>query len=456
LSLGARAVGGFSPAALFSAGEQGAWYDPSDFSTMFQDDAGVTPVTSVGQSVGRINDKSGRGNHATQPTAASRPVLGRVPVGGRRNLLTFTEQFDDAAWTKAATSIPVTNGTAPDGTATADTLQADGTSSQHYVNQSGVPNGSAHVFSVYAKAGTASFLNVQITGANLYAQWNVTTGVLVFSGAGTGTLTSTAQTSVGNGWHRLSVAFTQSSGSTQNVRLHVLDASADAPNPVTSSSGNILIWGAQLEVGTTATNYQRVVTALDVTQAGVPDCYYLSFDGTDDFMLTPTITPGTDKAQVFAGVRKLSDAGQGALAAFGDVGSGAGSFELGAPSGAAQPGYSASLRGNAGLGSWTYTTYTAPITNVVASLLDLADVTASGQNKAAARFNGLANAGTWSTGNAGVGNFGAYPLYIGRRNGTALPLNGQLFSLVVRFGANLPAATITQAEAFVNSKTGAY
>lgn len=68
-------------AALFSAGEQGVWYDPSDFSTMFQDSAGTTPVTAVGQPVGRILDKSGRGNHATQATAASRPVLQQDGTG---------------------------------------------------------------------------------------------------------------------------------------------------------------------------------------------------------------------------------------------------------------------------------------------------------------------------------------------------------------------------------------
>lgn len=66
---------GFSPASLFAAGEQGGWYDPSDFSSMYQDSAGTTPVTAVGQPVGRMNDKSGRGNHATQTTAGNRPVL---------------------------------------------------------------------------------------------------------------------------------------------------------------------------------------------------------------------------------------------------------------------------------------------------------------------------------------------------------------------------------------------
>lgn len=49
----------FSPAELFAAGEQGAWYDPSDFSTMFQDAAGTTPVTGVEQPVGLLLDKSG-------------------------------------------------------------------------------------------------------------------------------------------------------------------------------------------------------------------------------------------------------------------------------------------------------------------------------------------------------------------------------------------------------------
>lgn len=68
-------------AALFANGEQGAWYDPSDFSTMFQDSAGTTPVTAVGQPVGRILDKSGRGNHALQVTAAARPVLRQDGTG---------------------------------------------------------------------------------------------------------------------------------------------------------------------------------------------------------------------------------------------------------------------------------------------------------------------------------------------------------------------------------------
>ena len=47
----------WSPMALFAAGEQGAWYDPSDLSTLFQNSAGTTPVTALGQPVGLMLDK---------------------------------------------------------------------------------------------------------------------------------------------------------------------------------------------------------------------------------------------------------------------------------------------------------------------------------------------------------------------------------------------------------------
>ena len=72
-SRGSRS-GSFSIADLFAFSEQGAWYDPSDLSTLFQDSAGTTPVTASGQPVGLMLDKSGNGNHATQAISAKRPI----------------------------------------------------------------------------------------------------------------------------------------------------------------------------------------------------------------------------------------------------------------------------------------------------------------------------------------------------------------------------------------------
>ena len=86
-ALTAQAVTNSTPsvfAELFSSGQQGAWYDPSDFSALYQDAAGTVPVTAVGQPVGKAVDKSGRGNHATQATATARPVV--AEVSGKRSL----------------------------------------------------------------------------------------------------------------------------------------------------------------------------------------------------------------------------------------------------------------------------------------------------------------------------------------------------------------------------------
>jgi len=64
----------FDPVSLFASGEEGAWYDPADLNTLFQDTAGTIPVTASGQTVARINDKSGNGNHATQEIIWARPT----------------------------------------------------------------------------------------------------------------------------------------------------------------------------------------------------------------------------------------------------------------------------------------------------------------------------------------------------------------------------------------------
>jgi len=88
----------FTPATLFGTSDQGVWYDPSDYSTLFQDSAGTTPVTALEQPVGLMLDKSGKGNHATQPTATSRPV-----VSARKNILVNTEAL--ATQTRAVRAV---------------------------------------------------------------------------------------------------------------------------------------------------------------------------------------------------------------------------------------------------------------------------------------------------------------------------------------------------------------
>lgn len=63
----------WTPAALFADGQQGVWYEPKP-EYLYQDSAGTTPVTADGQPVGYMQDLSGNGNHATQSTAAAKPL----------------------------------------------------------------------------------------------------------------------------------------------------------------------------------------------------------------------------------------------------------------------------------------------------------------------------------------------------------------------------------------------
>lgn len=77
-----RLLSAFSPMRLLNGASAFAWYDPSDITTLFQDSAGTTPVTTTGQSVARMNDKSGNGIHAIQSGASSLCPTYQVDAGG--------------------------------------------------------------------------------------------------------------------------------------------------------------------------------------------------------------------------------------------------------------------------------------------------------------------------------------------------------------------------------------
>jgi hypothetical protein len=95
----------FDPALCVSAAwtptdlaSLGAWFDPSDLSTMFQDAAGTTPVTAAGQPVGLILDKSGNGHHASQSTSTARPLF---QIDGSGNAHLVFDGVDDYLSTAA-------------------------------------------------------------------------------------------------------------------------------------------------------------------------------------------------------------------------------------------------------------------------------------------------------------------------------------------------------------------
>jgi len=440
-------VSGFDPATFFASGEQGGWYDPSDFSTMFQDTAGTVPVTAVGQAVARINDKSGRGNHATQETLASRPLL-----SARVNLMSKTEQFNDGAWTKAQGTITATTETSPIGTPTANVLtQTAGqtTLARVFINNvvPSAPASTSFICSVYAKKGEKDFLAIgtdatAAAGSNSYSFFNIANGSLGAAASGH----SLSIADAGNGWYRCTLTAT-TRASVQNMTYYIGHADTSGSLTVTSS-GSTYIWGADLRAANDGVDlpvYQRVNTATDYDTAGFP--LYLNFDGVDDGMSTASIDfTATDKMTVLAGVRKLSDSAEGSVTELSaSLASNNGTLRLTAPEGAAAT-FGFTSKGTAAAIA-SVGSIASPATRVLTATADIAG------NFARIDVNGAD--GTPATTNQGSGNFGNYPMFIGSRNNATLRFNGRIYSLIVR-GAASTAGEITDAEAWVNGKTGAF
>ncbi len=65
------------------------------------------------------------GNHRIQATSASRTILAREPVGGRRNIRVQTETFSDSSYVKTRSTITDNAIVAPNGALTADKFVED-------------------------------------------------------------------------------------------------------------------------------------------------------------------------------------------------------------------------------------------------------------------------------------------------------------------------------------------
>lgn len=391
------------------------------------------------------------GSHAYTPSGAtaSRPVL-----SARYNLLTKTEQFDDAAWIKGAV------------TSSATKITPTVNNAYHNTRQTLTYVATGYRFVVEAKADGYQFLQLFLfSGANYFE------GIFNLSGAGsventsrnstwTGTRTITA---LADGYYRCTITVTEATAGSGGAQVGVSSTS----DPVVTYSGDgtsgILVRNADLRVandGVSLPVYQRVNTSTDYDTTNFP--MYLRFDGSDDYMLTGTITPGTDKAQVFAGVRKLSDAAAGLITELStgiDTNAGALAMFSSASDGTDRLSFSEEVRGAGNKSGVQGRVFTSPVSGVVSALLNITGTTEAA--KAALRINGatpttIFRSSTPTPTTPDTGNFLAYPLYIGRRAGTSLPYNGRLFGLIVRFGANLDNTQITNTETWMNGKTKAY
>ena len=435
------------PASLFAAGEQGAWYDPSDFTTLFQNAAGTTPVTAVEQPVRLMRDKSGRGNHATAPSDAARPVL-----RARYNQLTYSEQIDNADWQKSNITVTPNAILAPNSTLTADLIVENTVNGTHEITSfntlTATPANTSFVASIYVKraVGTRNLRFTGYSGANgLRAVFNLDTLSVTNGSFGTATYLSGTITSVGNGWFLCVV-----SGSIATASPYANWGMLSGSSSFYTGDGTsgLYFWGAQVVTVTDNTTiggrYQQIAAATSYDTSGFLP--YLAYDGASSAMATSAIDfTGTNKMSVFAGLTKLSDAAQTAVAELSaTIATNNGSFLLTAPNSAAAN-YNFSSKGTTQVDN-TVTTYTAPHTGVISALADI------GAPSNIIRVNGV-QAGS-SVSSQGTGNFGNYALFIGARNNASLFFNGRLYGLIVRGAAAANANQTSSIESWMAARTG--
>jgi hypothetical protein len=168
----------------------------------------------------------------------------------RSNLVTYSEQFDNAAWTKLDTAATANAAISPDGYTNADKIVPNTTNARHILYQANTTS-VVHTLSVFAKAAGQNFLTMRLDDdtpeVNVY--FNLSTGTIGSTQGGSPTMTS-----YGNGWYRCTVTYTPSGTETIYAAL----GSANQ-NGVQAYAGNntdgILLYGAQLEAGAYATSY---------------------------------------------------------------------------------------------------------------------------------------------------------------------------------------------------------
>jgi hypothetical protein len=461
------------------------WYDPSDYSSLFQDSAGTIPVTGVEQQVGLMLDKSkglvlgaelvtngdfssgatGWVDASTAPSTfavlASQAVLTAdgtnrarmrqtvATVSGRTYVVTAyaSSAFDVSASGVSAAGIDIFAAT-PSGSfsrifvATSSTTffqfsrLNSGTVALDNISVRELPGNHATQATSTSRPILRARYNL-LLGTETLATQSVTTAAttqrLRFAGAGSVTLSGTATGTYTAGTHTFS---TTAGTLTLTVSGVVTQADLRTANDALGMP-----------------DYQRVTTATDYDTVGFLP--YLFCDGFDDGMSTAAIDfTNTDKVTVCAGVRKLSDAARGIVMEISpSTFSNNNAFYLIAPETNGAATYGVISRGGAESG-FVSTGYTAPNSAVISAKLDHSK--SARADRVAAKVN-LSNTSQNPSGAAtdSPANFGNYPLFLFRRGGTSLPFNGRFKGLVI-IGTLLPEGQLQQLEQWMNRKTGAF
>lgn len=388
-------------------------------------------------SITNVTVKEIPGNHWAANSDAARPLLGRIPFSGRRNLQSYSEAV--GSWLGSIRTTTTSNATTDvNGELTADRVFVNSTNASGGVAQ---PYATAHTgnctWSIDFKYSNSQWVMLRI---GVHRAWfDILNGVL---GATSGTVASRTIVPLVNGWFRCTITADPAS-STVWYLYPATDANSTDAGTLNQGS---FVARSQVELGSTETPYQKVVTSADVTEAGQRDCWHLLHDGTDDGGVTNTIDfTATDEMTVCVGLRKLSDASIGCVAETSTLMStNDGCVLLLAPQTTATADASFASKGTSQATS-IGEGIAAPITTVMTGISKISTPVAT------LRSNGVQVSTTSAS--QGTGNYISHPLYTGRRGNATAPFNGREFAMLV-INRLLTANELASLERWMGQRAG--
>jgi hypothetical protein len=244
-------------------------------------------VGTVGDSVIVFGAQVELGDIATDYIATTSAAVSVGPVSGlprldylnstcprlilepqRSNVLTFSEQIDNAAWNKGAATITANAAVSPDGYTNADAIVDTATNAEHTVSRAANISVTALApitSSVFLKKGTQPFAMLRSFGVAAEEYFcvvvNLETGTITKTQAGTTTTgTSATITNYGNGWYRVAATATFT-GTLNNFILQLVNSATPTIGSfgdyayLGNGTNSIFAWGFQLEQAPYATSY---------------------------------------------------------------------------------------------------------------------------------------------------------------------------------------------------------
>jgi hypothetical protein len=194
----------------------------------------------------------------TRATTATRVNSAGLVEVVPRNLIQQSETFD-TTWTKY-NSATITNNAivAPNGTTTADLLISGSAQEIYSANMPKASEELFFTFSCYAKIYNTNVFQMvcsDFATSGTFANFNLSTLTVNVTTGATWSNSSGSITNVGNGWYRC--VFTSKSPNTSGLYLSLTTTG-------TNSVSGVYIWGAQVEQGSTATEYFPTTDRLNV------------------------------------------------------------------------------------------------------------------------------------------------------------------------------------------------